>query len=151
MCRRCNGEVIAKCGTHRVAHWAHRGMRDCDTWAEKETDWHRVWKNNFPARAAVRGIGTDAIALRRRALFLASLSGRLSFLSRPPDEAEYVGDALFSIHSGDMVGIAAQDHQSRIGNESLILQRLLDRLQFALVARQDQSRSLDALQDTVFR
>ena len=49
MCRRCNGEVIAKCGTHRVAHWAHRGMRDCDTWAEKETDWHRVWKNNFPA------------------------------------------------------------------------------------------------------
>ena len=49
MCRRCNGEVIAKCGTHRVAHWAHRGMRDCDTWAEKETDWHRAWKNNFPA------------------------------------------------------------------------------------------------------
>jgi competence protein CoiA len=24
-------------------------MRDCDTWAEKETDWHRAWKNNFPA------------------------------------------------------------------------------------------------------
>ena len=50
-CRRCNGEVIAKCGTHRVFHWAHRGMRDCDTWAEKETDWHRAWKNNFPAES----------------------------------------------------------------------------------------------------
>src|SRR5712671_2207782 len=49
MCRRCNGEVIARCGTRRVAHWAHRGMRDCDTWAEKETDCHRAWKNNFPA------------------------------------------------------------------------------------------------------
>src|SRR5215510_13611680 len=49
ICRRCNGEVIAKCGTHRVAHWAHRGMRDCDTWAEKETEWHRSWKNKFPA------------------------------------------------------------------------------------------------------
>jgi competence protein CoiA len=48
MCPLCNGEVIAKCGTHRVAHWAHRGMRDCDPWAEKETDWHRAWKNNFP-------------------------------------------------------------------------------------------------------
>src|SRR5215813_10548235 len=48
-CRRCDGEVIAKCGTHRVAHWAHRGMRDCDTWAEKETEWHRAWKNKFPA------------------------------------------------------------------------------------------------------
>jgi competence protein CoiA len=49
MCRRCNGEVIAKCGTHRVAHWAHWGIRDCDAWAEKETEWHRAWKNNFPA------------------------------------------------------------------------------------------------------
>jgi competence protein CoiA len=47
-CRRCNGEVIAKCGAHRVSHWAHRGMRDCDTWAEKETEWHRAWKNYFP-------------------------------------------------------------------------------------------------------
>lgn len=49
VCCRCSGEVIAKCGTHRVAHWAHRGIRDCDSWAEKETDWHRVWKDNFPA------------------------------------------------------------------------------------------------------
>jgi competence protein CoiA len=24
-------------------------MRDCDTWAEKETDCHRAWKNKFPA------------------------------------------------------------------------------------------------------
>ena len=50
MCPVCNGEVIAKCGTHRVSHWAHRGMRDCDTWAEKEeTEWRRRWKNHFPA------------------------------------------------------------------------------------------------------
>ena len=48
-CPACNGEVIAECGTYRVSHWAHRGIRDCDTWAEKETDWHRAWKNNFPA------------------------------------------------------------------------------------------------------
>jgi competence protein CoiA len=45
----CNGEVIAKCGTHRVPHWAHRGNRDCDSWAETETEWHRAWKNKFPA------------------------------------------------------------------------------------------------------
>jgi competence protein CoiA len=47
-CRRCSGEVIAKCGNHRISHWAHRGIRDCDSWAEKETDWHRAWKNKFP-------------------------------------------------------------------------------------------------------
>jgi competence protein CoiA len=47
-CPRCNGEVIAKCGTQRVSHWAHRGVRDCDSWAEQETDWHRAWKSKFP-------------------------------------------------------------------------------------------------------
>jgi competence protein CoiA len=49
MCPVCGGEVIAKCGTHRVAHWAHRGVRDCDSWAETETVWHRAWKSHFPA------------------------------------------------------------------------------------------------------
>ena len=48
-CPVCNGEVIAKCGTHRVAHWAHRGMRSCDSWGENETEWHRAWKGHFPA------------------------------------------------------------------------------------------------------
>jgi competence protein CoiA len=48
-CPFCNGEVIAKCGTYRVSHWAHRAIRDCDSWAEGETDWHRAWKNKFPA------------------------------------------------------------------------------------------------------
>ncbi|MGJ4925985.1 competence protein CoiA [Bradyrhizobium sp. HKCCYLS2038] len=49
VCPSCRGEVIAKCGTHRVPHWAHRGIRDCDSWAEPETEWHRAWKNQFPA------------------------------------------------------------------------------------------------------
>jgi competence protein CoiA len=49
VCPSCNAEVIAKCGTHRVAHWAHWEMRDCDVWTENETEWHRAWKNNFPA------------------------------------------------------------------------------------------------------
>jgi competence protein CoiA len=49
LCPACNGEVIAKCGAHRIAHWAHRGVRDCDTWAETETEWHRAWKSRFPA------------------------------------------------------------------------------------------------------
>jgi len=48
-CPTCNGEVIAKCGSYRIHHWAHQGIRDCDSWAEKETEWHRAWKNKFPA------------------------------------------------------------------------------------------------------
>jgi hypothetical protein len=30
-------------------HWAHAGRRNCDPWRENETDWHRAWKNLFPA------------------------------------------------------------------------------------------------------
>jgi competence protein CoiA len=48
-CPSCGAEVIAKCGDHRVWHWAHRGVRVCDPWWEPETEWHRAWKNEFPA------------------------------------------------------------------------------------------------------
>lgn len=40
--------MVAKCGDHRVWHWAHRGARMCDRWWEPETEWHRSWKNEFP-------------------------------------------------------------------------------------------------------
>jgi hypothetical protein len=48
-CPVCGSVVIAKCGTRRVWHWAHLGERNCDSWWEPETEWHRNWKNEFPA------------------------------------------------------------------------------------------------------
>lgn len=48
-CPSCGATVISKCGDHRVWHWAHRGVRVCDQWWEPETEWHRNWKNHFPA------------------------------------------------------------------------------------------------------
>lgn len=47
-CPVCGSELIAKCGTSRKSHWAHKGIRNCDSWWENETDWHRNWKNKFP-------------------------------------------------------------------------------------------------------
>jgi competence protein CoiA len=48
-CPVCGDSVIAKCGDHKAWHWAHRGVRNCDPWWEPETEWHRDWKNRFPA------------------------------------------------------------------------------------------------------
>ncbi|WP_051645092.1 competence protein CoiA family protein [Labrenzia sp. DG1229] len=48
-CPGCGAELIARCGTKKVWHWAHKGQRHCDHWWENETQWHRDWKNNFPA------------------------------------------------------------------------------------------------------
>ncbi|TIQ28394.1 MAG: competence protein [Mesorhizobium sp.] len=47
-CPGCLQPMIAKCGTQRARHWAHRGNRSCDPWWEPETLWHRDWKYRFP-------------------------------------------------------------------------------------------------------
>lgn len=47
ICSVCNKELIAKCGEVKLHHWAHKSLRNCDTWWENETEWHRSWKNNF--------------------------------------------------------------------------------------------------------
>ena len=47
-CRVCGDAMIAKCGDLRVPHWAHRAIRTCDPWWEPETEWHRIWKDQFP-------------------------------------------------------------------------------------------------------
>lgn len=47
-CPGCDADLIARCGTKKVWHWAHKGQRHCDHWWENETQWHRDWKNHFP-------------------------------------------------------------------------------------------------------
>lgn len=49
VCPGCGAETIAKCGSHVVWHWAHKSLAHCDAWWEPETEWHRQWKNRFPA------------------------------------------------------------------------------------------------------
>lgn len=48
LCPGCLEPVVAKCGTQRIHHWAHRSKEACNTWREPETEWHRKWKNYFP-------------------------------------------------------------------------------------------------------
>lgn len=48
VCPGCDGQVLSRCGEIKIWHWAHRGGCNCDPWWEKETEWHRNWKNQFP-------------------------------------------------------------------------------------------------------
>jgi hypothetical protein len=107
------------------------------------------WSGLMPAATAIRGRGpirgnrySISGARYSRGRFLECLipcvpdgSERLTAVSRLLDEGEDVGDALVGIDGGNMVGIAPQNHQPRIGNEGLVLPRLLDRLHFASVGR----------------
>jgi competence CoiA-like predicted nuclease len=47
-CQICNGDLIAKCGEINAWHWAHKSLKDCDSWSEPESEWHLNWKNKFP-------------------------------------------------------------------------------------------------------
>lgn len=49
LCCCCSKPVIAKCGSRKIWHWAHKSKTDCDNWWEPETEWHRKWKSNYPA------------------------------------------------------------------------------------------------------
>jgi competence CoiA-like predicted nuclease len=48
ICPTCEGQLIAKCGSIKMHHWAHKGSPCTDTWKENETQWHRWWKSIFP-------------------------------------------------------------------------------------------------------
>jgi len=47
-CPLCDGVLISKCGEIYIKHWQHKSNKDCDSWWEHETQWHRDWKNKFP-------------------------------------------------------------------------------------------------------
>lgn len=49
-CVYCQSDMVAKCGQVRFKHWAHKSKVSCDPWWENETEWHREWKNKFPAK-----------------------------------------------------------------------------------------------------
>jgi len=46
-CQCCGAPMIARCGSVRIDHWAHKSQSNCDPWWENETEWHRSWKNRF--------------------------------------------------------------------------------------------------------
>lgn len=48
ICQGCERPVVAKCGQIRRHHWAHESKQNCSYFRERETDWHRFWKDNFP-------------------------------------------------------------------------------------------------------
>ncbi|NKK36811.1 hypothetical protein GFL72_19525 [Rhizobium leguminosarum bv. viciae] len=60
-CPGCGSPMIAKCGLKRLHHWAHASTVVCDRWWEAETEWHRAWKNLFPAEwQEIRHVAIDS-------------------------------------------------------------------------------------------
>lgn len=58
-CPVCEGEVYARCGDINVNHWAHQSREECDEWAESDTEWHKEWKESFPAEWVEQVVEND--------------------------------------------------------------------------------------------
>lgn len=83
-CPLCRQGVRPKCGRIRVHHWAHLSGKDCDPWAEPESEWHRAWKGVFPEQRVEVAIGVH------RADILANDGTVIELQNSPisPDEIE---------------------------------------------------------------
>ena len=93
-CPVCDREVLAKCGSKRLHHWAHAIDASCDPWWENETAWHREWKNRFPAEW--REIAaTDASGEVHRADVKTPLGITIEFQNSPMTDAELASRELF--------------------------------------------------------
>lgn len=44
ICPVCSTELVPKCGEINAWHWAHKSLKECDTWSEPEGEWHYGWK-----------------------------------------------------------------------------------------------------------
>jgi competence CoiA-like predicted nuclease len=46
-CPLCGKELIPKCGSIKIWHFAHKIDNQCDNWYEPESDWHFTGRMNF--------------------------------------------------------------------------------------------------------
>jgi competence protein CoiA len=117
-CPLCESELIAKCGEHVTWHWAHKS-KDCDSWSEPESEWHREWKNQFPAfmqevvigphRADVQ-VPRGIVEFQRSSISSAEIRKRENFYGRM---AWVVDASEFWLMSHDKYGETLPDGTAR--------------------------------------
>lgn len=47
-CPICGTEVVLKTGTINAHHFAHKSLKDCDTFSHDMSEWHKTWQSFFP-------------------------------------------------------------------------------------------------------
>lgn len=58
-CPKCNSELIVKEGSINIKHFAHKSLKDCDSWGSEMSKWHLDWQKRFPieCREVVINVG----------------------------------------------------------------------------------------------
>ena len=95
VCEYCDYEMVAKCGRVMSWHWAHMPGSSCDPWWGPETEWHREWKNRFPADWQ-EVVHSDELTGERHIADVKSPHGLvIEFQHSPMDHEELVSREVF--------------------------------------------------------
>lgn len=51
-CPICRGQLVVKAKKSEtvVTHFAHKSLKDCDSFSHDMSDWHKAWQNKFPIK-----------------------------------------------------------------------------------------------------
>lgn len=105
-CSLCGGEVFARCGPVRIAHWAHKSVDDCETYSRDMSAWHKGWQDKFPEAWREEPIIDLKIPERHRADILTAENLVIEFQHSPIDEEEQLArEKFYSSHSSGMVWV----------------------------------------------
>jgi competence CoiA-like predicted nuclease len=101
-CEMCGELLTPRCGSINIHHWAHKSGKDCDSWWESETDWHRNWKNLVDEEFRERVIEKEGVNHRADIRLLSGIiielqNSPLSFEERGERE-QFYGNMIWIIH-----------------------------------------------------
>ena len=97
-CECCNSEVIPKCGTINIWHFAHKADADCDPWYEPESKWHRDWKANFSPECREVVIGKHRADIKTKGLVIELQNSPIS-AEEIKEREQFYGNMIWIINA----------------------------------------------------
>lgn len=94
ICPQCGSEVIAKCGSQKVWHWAHTVL-DCDHWTEPESFWHKSWKEIVPRENREITIGAHRADIRLNSGLVVELQNSSISASEIKEREEFYNNMIW--------------------------------------------------------
>ena len=98
ICPICQKEVIAKCGSIKVWHWSHKSLKDCDDWAEPESEWHYGWKQLFPKEQQEVKMGKHRADIKTRSGTIIELQNSSIDIKTLRQREDFYGDMIWLLN-----------------------------------------------------
>lgn len=115
ICPLCKSRVIGKCGDINIWHWAHKNKKDCDSWWEPESKWHKEWKEYFPIEQQEFTIGRHRADIRTKNRWIIELQNSTISSREIIEREEYYKRMIWLINGGTLCkGLRIRNKNNKI-------------------------------------